>query len=154
MKYFSVLVIILFLFVPVLYAQDCTMEPIENTQYGAAVTNEAGNVVYIVDNDGEVNVTVGQAAEDEEVDAEEEIAPQVAYGVSSDTWWTGVAILNPSTETKTGVLKIGSQYYNLTVPSGAPLTFNLGDWVAGNNTQYTISLYSNDLYLEVIRGQK
>src|SRR6056297_1348123 len=107
MKYFSVLVIILFLFVPVLYAQDCTMEPIENTQYDAAVTNEAGNVVYIVDNDGEVSVTVGQAAEDEEVDAEEEIAPQVAYGVSSDTWWTGIAVLNPSEETKTGVLKVG-----------------------------------------------
>lgn len=156
MKY--LMTVFILLFTPVFVcAQSCgTVEPIQNTQYGAAVTNEDGNVIYIVDNAGEVSITMGQQDPEEPQQTEpteEEVKPQVAYGVVSNSWWTGVAVSNPSNETRSGILKIGAQYYNITVPAAAPMTFLLADWVVGRNTQYVVSLYSDDLYLEVIRGQ-
>ncbi len=163
MKLFKTLAIIglIIVFIPAMgFAQDScgTIEPVDNSiQHGGAVTNEGGDTVYIVENSGEVTVGLPENQnqnQEELANGKKEVEPIVEYGVSSDSWWTGVAILNPTDETQSGILKINSQYFNLTVPPAKPLTFQLSEWVRNKKSnQFCISLYAKNLDMTVIREQ-
>lgn len=142
-------------------SESCQNEMIpietESVTYDTEIINESGNVVYIITNGGDVSgINIGMNDDTESEEEETPIKPQVKYGTASEKWWTGVVIMNPSNEIKSGLLKLNNQYYNVTVTPGAPLTFNLINWVPqGNNqNQYTISLWSNDLYIDVVIDKK
>lgn len=147
------------------YAQECgdscgEIVPVETSSevYDTEITNDSGNVVYIITNGGDVSgITIGESGNDvgSEEEQAEPIKPQVEYGTVNDSWWTGVVIMNPNNETKTGILKLNSQFFNITVQPGEPLTFSLEEWAPNNGTErFTISLWSEDLYLDVLLGRK
>ena len=155
------IVILICIFIPAMVsAQSCDdcgqseIVPIETTSQ--EFVNESGNIIYIVTEGGDVSgINIGTQTEPEKEAAKEEaepIKPQVKYGAISGSWWTGIAICNPYDVTKTGMLKINNQYFNVSVTPGAPLTFNLTDWVGGDG-QYTVSLWAEDLMLDVILRQ-
>lgn len=111
------------------------------------IDNESGVVYYIVSGGGDISIVSGPGSgfEDEEPEEESVIKPQVTYGVVSDLWVSGIAICNPYDSVRSGLLKIGSMYFTVSVNANDSVIMSLSEQVGPG--KYVISLISEDLVL-------